>query len=192
VSTVPTEALLRWRGVALHPLRDTDLGWLRQAELGDYLAFRWRLRGEHVPPSEYAASLWSSTFVNFIVASDRRPNDPAGIISAYELDATSAHCKVAVAAFHASTRPPTFRGLLMTLDYLFTGWPLNKIYFDVPAFNVAQLAGGIREHVDEEGVLRHHVYLAGRYHDLHLWALYRHRWESLKASLPSWPTPGQQ
>jgi hypothetical protein len=172
--------------VSLHPLRDSDLGWLRQAELNEYLAFRWRHRGEHVPPNEVGPALWSSTFVNFVVASQRSPNEPAGIVSAYELDSTSAHCKVAVASFSAAMRSTTFRGLLLTIEYLFTGWPLRKVYFDIPSYNVAQVGRTLQRRLCEEGVLREHIYLDGRFHDLHVVALYRERWREWTSSMPGW------
>jgi hypothetical protein len=171
--------------VSLHPLRESDLGWLRQAELSEFLAFRWRHRGEHIPPGEIGPALWSSTFVNFVVASQGTPNEPAGIVSAYELDMVSMHCKVAVASFSATHRTVTFRGLLLTLDYLFAGWPLRKIYFDIPAYNVAQIGRALRTRLSDEGVLREHIYLNDQFHDLRIAALYRDRWREWKDSMPS-------
>lgn len=166
------------RRTRLVPLRLEDAGWLRSAEIDTYLAYRWRHRGVHPSPIDFASNLWAATFLNFVVFDTSNPGAPLGLISAYDIDQTSLHCKVAAASFTKGGHRHTFRGTLLTINYLFCGWPFDKIYFEVPGFNVGQFTGGLSRWLTEEGSLRRHLYFDEQLWDLHILALYRSAWNA--------------
>lgn len=163
--------------VTLVPLEPALLASLRNAELSEHLAFRWRHHGRHSSPAEFEAILWEC-LCNFIVLTNGRPT---GIVSAYEQDFVNQHCKVAAAAFSSGPSISTTVGALLLIDYLFQGWPFRKLYFETASFNRQQFATHIeRLPVQEEGRLSQHLFLDGAYHDLIVLALYREAWQAAR------------
>ena len=161
------------RLVALAP---HHLPALRQVELEESLAFRWRHHGSHPSPVDFESSLWAGALCHFLVLDSRE--DPVGLVSAYDADMANGHCRVAAASFRgkaSGTRIIT--GMFLLLDYVFFGWPMRKVYLESLAFNVPQFQSVVGSLMREEGRLEQHSFLGGSYHDLLVLAIYREDWE---------------
>ena len=61
------------------------------------------------------------------------------------------------------------------MDYLFTTWPLRKIYSEVLSFNYEQFRSGVGRNFQEQGRLREHYYMGGRRWDQYVIAVDRDR-----------------
>ena len=170
-------ARLRYRSVTLAPLVQQFMPRLRELELSEALALRWRHHGRHVSPTEHEQVLWNS-LCNFVVLLGQRP---VGIVSACDEDFSNGHCKIAVCAFPGESRAATLRGLLLLINYLFQGWSFRKLYAEVLSYNSSQFH--LRSHMGlvEEGRLTEHVFLDGAYHDLIFFSVTRRAWDSAKA-----------
>jgi hypothetical protein len=110
---------------------------------------------------------------------DSSADQPIGIVCAYGAELAHGYAYLAVADFRSAERAPLFfDGIAMFIDYLFTTWPLRKLYFESLEFNAEQFASVFVKLFDIEGTLRDHEFFDGRYWDLVVGALYRESWES--------------
>ena len=170
--------------VRLRALGPDDLDWLRAAETGAWLSFRWRLHGAHPHPQEYAEQIWAGTLALFVAesATDARP---LGILSAYQPDHRNGHCRVAAARLESSGSADALflAGLTMFFDYLFSGWPFRKLYLETPEFNIAQFRSALDRGVLQlEGRLREYVFLADRYWDVLFLSVSRQSWAEFRTT----------
>lgn len=151
----PGQARLRSRGTTLVPLAPEHLAGLRNLELAQGTAFRWRHGGAHPSPDEFAVGAWTDVLCTFLVFGDRA-GEPRGIVSAYAPDHVNGHCRVGSARFGDSAGPsPTFaRGVFLLFDYLFCGWPFRKLYLEVPQFNLDQFGSLTDTIAVDEATLR--------------------------------------
>lgn len=97
-----------------------------------------------------------------------------GFMYASEMRIRDGHCKIGVYIIPSERNMGI--GALATikfLKYLFEFNPLRKIYTEVYDYNEES----IRNHIDagfvEEGLLKEYRYHAGKYHDLHIFAISR-------------------
>jgi RimJ/RimL family protein N-acetyltransferase len=103
----------------------------------------------------------------------------AGLVVAYDANLQDGH------AYLGAISDPRFgvgtlEGVVLCLTYLFTMWPLRKIYLDAPEYNVPQFASAIeRGIVVEEGRLAKHRFYNGKYWDQCLFAIYREKYLEL-------------
>jgi RimJ/RimL family protein N-acetyltransferase len=159
------------------PWRPNTRSGSASLELQPQLALSWRHHGAHPDPVSYQASLWDGVQCSFLVVGppDR---EPLGLVTFYEPDLTNGHCKVAATRLDLRTRwsgVHTLTGVCLGIDYVFEAWPVRKLYFEVPEFNVPQFASAGRRLLVLEGRLVQHVWRAGRYHDLLIYSLTRDR-----------------
>lgn len=182
----PIDAKLAGRYVRLRAIEASDYGDLRRAETASELAFRWRLAGQSIPPEQYPSSLWNGVLAAFIYESIT-PSPGYGIINAYGADPRHGFAYVAAGAlrsFGGSLRSAvcSCEAIALFIDYLFAGWNLRKLYFDVAEFNAPQFASFL-DRCEREAALSRHLYLDGRFWDLYSFALWRDQWPSLRAVL---------
>ena len=72
---------------------------------------------------------------------------------------------------------------VLLVRYVFQCWEFRKIYLDAPAINYEQYKSGEKLGLfDVEGVLKDHMFVAGRFWDQYLLAVTRDHVESLMAS----------
>ncbi|HEY0638399.1 MAG TPA: hypothetical protein VGD67_12195 [Pseudonocardiaceae bacterium] len=162
--------------VRLRALTPHDLDWLRAAETDEFLAFRWRLRGAHPNPADYLDQLWNGALALFVV---ERADGPIGIVSAYQADHRNGHCRVAAARLSADEAGDGsfLAGLALFLEYLFTGWPLRKVYLETPEFTLPQFASAVdRGILRVEARLEEFMFLADRYWDVLFLSASRSSW----------------
>jgi RimJ/RimL family protein N-acetyltransferase len=163
------------RAYALRPLSAVDYEPLyRMLVTGDN-AWRWRFRGATPSPDEFVGLLWANSLVSFVLVD--RAGQAVGFSQVYGHDFRSgtAYLGLALDAQYRQ-RPHVLETAIMLLDYTFATWNLRKLYLEVPEWNLEQLAGGIGRYFVEEGRLREHEYLDGRYWDVVVLALYRDAW----------------
>lgn len=167
--------------VHLRPVEPADYAALRRFELDLTLGPRWRHRGSTPSPEAFVQSLWNGALAVYLVQGGHRP-DPLGLVTAYGQDLQSGFAWVAAARFDPDDHPaPFLLGLQAFTDHLFATWPLRKLYAEVLAPNLAPFASAAGSLFEEEGVLRDHAYVEGRYVDQHLLALTRERWLRARA-----------
>ena len=164
--------------VSLRPIVATDALWLREAELSEFLAFRWRHHGVHLSPEQYAEAMWTGVLCQFIVVSG---DSPVGIVVAYDPDFVGGHCKVGAAKFQPILTTRLVTGVTLLINYLFKGWPFRKLYLEVPEYNLPEIASAVDSLFAVEAVLREHVFLDGIYWPLHVLSTDRARWGEFSA-----------
>lgn len=184
----PSQARFHARSTVLVPLAPEHTAGLRNLELSEELAFRWRHGGAHPSPDQYAASVWMDVLCNFLVFdSSSGAGDPVGLVSAYQPDHANGHCRVAAARFipSATAGRHVLRGAMLLLDHLFRGWPFRKVYFEVPEYNLPQFSSGIGSLLTEEARLDDYLYLDGRYWSMCFLAITREHWASERQRVKS-------
>lgn len=176
-------ARLESQTTQLVPLAPEHLPALRQLELSEDLAFRWRHAGTHPSPEAYVASTWNDVLCSFLVFSTQDTSSPRGLVSAYQPDHVNGHCRVAATRLGSprAQNPAVMRGVMMLFDYLFKGWPFRKLYLEVPAYNLEQFESALTAVFTEEGRLSSYTFLDGEYWDLVFLSLSRDHWRDCRA-----------
>jgi RimJ/RimL family protein N-acetyltransferase len=169
--------------VALRPPESQDYARLRQLELSEELAFRWRFHGATPGPEEYAQSLWRGTLCQYLVMDVARSR-AVGVLSAYNADSRNGFCYVAGAKFDPKERTTLFlEGALLFLNMLFSGFNFRKLYLDTPEYNLAQLRSGIGRLFNIEGRLVDHWVVGDGHFDQVMMSVTRERWNELSPPL---------
>ncbi len=168
----------------LRPVIPDDIGLLYRWETGSPLAFRWRLAGQHLSPQAYAESIWSGVLAQFIIVAN---SHPIGIATGYGADFRHQFCYLAMARFdeheertNIGAAHLSVEAFTLLLNYLFNGWDFRKIYMDVPGYNLDQFSSLIGRLCTEEACLIAHLYLGGRYWNLHTLAITRETWNEFR------------
>lgn len=150
---------------------------LRQWELSGYLAVRWRHRGLTPSPQAFEETLWAGVIAQYLVA-EKSTGTVRGIVAAYDANFQSGYAHIAAAKFEAADCSlAVAEGSLLLVNHVFNSWPVRKLYFRLPEFNLRQIEGGLRRFAVEEARLAGHVFAGGRLWDEVTFALYRERWE---------------
>jgi RimJ/RimL family protein N-acetyltransferase len=166
-------ALLLGPAYELRPIDPGVMGFLYQLAISSEVGYRWRFRGAVPNYETFEASFWQGTLCQF-VAVDRATGQPCGHVICYNPEMAHGYASVAAVFLpgHIGTGAP-LQCVGSFVRYVFTVWPMRKLYLEVPSFNFGQLAAGRGRLFDEEGVLAEHDYYAGRYWDRHVLAVYR-------------------
>lgn len=111
-------------------------------------------------------------FAYFIIVSNDC-DEPLGFVYAAQYSPWDRHLYVTIYVSKASRRNivASEAGLLM-IDYLFSYYDLHKIYSIVYDYNTTSLEFQKKAGFIEEGLFREHRYYNGKFHDVHLMALY--------------------
>lgn len=169
----PASTLLVGPTFELTPVDPQAMSFLYHLAVSSEVGYRWRFRGS-VPNFEtFEATLWHGTLCQF-VAVERASGRPCGHVICYNPE--FAHGYGSVAAVFVPEHLGTGAGLQCVgsfVRYVFTVWPMRKLYLEVPSFNYPQFAAGEGRLFVEEGRLTAHDYYAGRYWDRHVLAVYR-------------------
>ncbi len=165
-------------------LRPPTVGFLNEvfdlASVGD---LPWLWRSERHQAEGFTRSLHMTNDVQFMIT-NRRSDEPAGLISAYELDQFHGLAHVTVALLPGSRlRVWPLEGVLLFANYLFTKFNLRKLCGRSTEQNFAQLRSGADHFFEVEGCLRNHLILNGRYQDLYLAAVSEERWREVGVPL---------
>jgi RimJ/RimL family protein N-acetyltransferase len=190
---VPTElplpSPLLGARVKLEPLAPNDYEFLYSLATSSSHPYRWRFRAFVPRIEQFVDGLWTDVLAQFVISS--RDGTKVGHVVAYGGDLRNANVGLAVIVRDdlVGSGAGVEAGYLM-IRYLFESWNLEKVYMDVPEFNMDFLGAGTDRYFTEEGVRRRHIYYAGTYYDLHHLAIfrdefnqYRTRVDALLASL---------
>lgn len=160
-------SLFAGRHVVLRPVEASDYGFLRSLETEPTAAIWYRHRGASIAPEQFATSLWAGVLNQFVVLA-RSDGKPLGVVVAYAADFRNQHARLASVLAPASRHTVFAADAIMTLvRYLFTVYPLRKLYMDVLSPNLVQF-GTLTNFFQQEGHFREREYYAGQYVDLHV------------------------
>lgn len=184
----PTPAAARaplvGRRAALRPVAPPDYDFLYRLSNDDRVAAFWRHRGRSVSPEQFAAVLWQSVLVQYLVTEAGYGERPLGLVAAYEADLRNGTAHLAMLlepGVHGQGWP--FEAGVLFLHHLFAMWPLRKLYAHVLTPIAETLDAALGRLFVEEGRLRAHEYVAGAWRDLHILAVHRADWDTLAGSL---------
>ena len=173
------------RTIFLKPIQVDDYALIQAAEMHPLIAQQWRFRGHTPSPEAWANALWSGVFAQFLVV-ERQTSNRLGLVMAYRHDAQNGLAHVGATSFSPDTKSPgVMLGLFMFFEYLFWTWPLRKLYFEVPEYNVSQFGSAIGRLVEIEGRFREHSFFGGKYWDEFILSLTRSKWDRIGPRLLS-------
>lgn len=113
-----------------------------------------------------------------------RTGELAGLLFSYAYHPFDLHCKLCLCMTPAFRRTGLagMAGAAFMAE-LFGAYPLRKIYALVYDYNAESLASNLQAGFEEEGVLRGYRFWAGAYHDCHVLAMTRERFDERLAPL---------
>lgn len=180
-ASIDSHPRMEGRRVRLMPIRAGDYDALRALEAGPSLGPTWRLRGATPGIDAYAQHLTDGVLAQFFVVdrgqSGAGPRAPLGLVSCYGPSMQDGHARIAVARISDEDLAGRFQeGIALFIGYVFACWPFRKLYADVAGYSLPQFRSLSGSLFEEEGVLRDHYFLNGRYWDQHILAIYRTTW----------------
>lgn len=150
--------------VRLEVIRPQDLSFLYSLAIDAEAGLTGRFRGTVPTQALFESTLWQGVLVQFVAKLSR--GEPIGLLTAYNADLNSGYCYLGVSVapkFHKTGLAA--EALLVFVRYVFATWNIRKIYCEIPAFNYGTIRSGEGTLFEVEGILKDHVYLAGRFHD---------------------------
>jgi RimJ/RimL family protein N-acetyltransferase len=140
--------------------------------ISEELNYLWRFRGGTPSFNQFVQSLEAGVLCQFVVTA-RDNNTPVGLVVAYNADLRNRFCYVAACLSpHLILSGVGVEAVLLVMRYVFHCWEFRKIYIEAPDLNFDQYRGGESLGLfTEEGRLRDHTYMGGRYWDMHILAL---------------------
>ena len=176
-------ARLIGRNVALRPIATQDYDLLYMAEHSDQLGPRWRLQGNTISPETYPQILWQGVTAQFAVVEAGQPR-PVGIVCLYNANHADQFAYFSVADLGVGGSPTRVsRGAVLFIAYVFKTWPFRKLYVQAMDYNLDQYSSMCGRVLQEEGRLRDHHFLEGRYWDEVTLAIYRDVWDRWEAKV---------
>jgi hypothetical protein len=152
---------------SIEPLGFASYEWLHRLLTSDSILGRWRDRGLVYRPEEWIDRLWAESVLQFIVKSNGRERE-IGLVTVYGHDPLARHARVA-AIFddERSTSGARIEGVVTAVGYAFLALDLNKVFAEVPEFNLPYFGSGIERYIHVEAHLHDYHWAAGR-----LWSMY--------------------
>jgi acyl carrier protein len=164
---------LRNGHVYLKPIAPSDYPLLQMLETVGDPAPRWRHRGVTPSPDQWAQVFWAGALVQFMVVGVQS-NKPIGRVVIYQPNFQDGYAYFAAMRFEPRDRSPLMvLGISLFLEYVFAYWAFDKLYMEVPEYNLDQFASGLGRFFQVEGRLRRHFRMGGRCWDQLILALYR-------------------
>lgn len=172
----PTNNAMVGRRVLLRPVTPGDASFINDLASTPASGAIWRWRGSPLTVDPIQA-LWPNTLGAFIVTSKEKA-EPVALAAASNGDLLSRTCMVNYVAHPGLDRTGWhLEGTLLFINYIFRVWEMRKIYGEALSHNAGIWSRSIgRGLAREEGRLREHILLDGRYHDLVYFAVYREPW----------------
>jgi RimJ/RimL family protein N-acetyltransferase len=168
--------VLRGLRVGLRPVVPQDYDWILRLSTLPELGFRWRHQPGTLNPEQLPTLLWQGVLAQFLV-DHNTTGDRLGLAVAYQANMAHRTAYVALALDPGAHRLGwPLEGFKLFMRYLFDAFDLRKVYAEAIDHNLAQYRGIVGRLAREEGRLREHLYVGGRYHDVHLLAFYRADW----------------
>jgi RimJ/RimL family protein N-acetyltransferase len=165
--------------VLLKPIEPRDYDFLYRLAVDPETGFRWRWRGGTPGGEDFNRFLWNQVTAQFIVL-ERRSGTQIGVVTAYGTNLRDRWTYIAVCGDpRAHHRGLGVEAVALFVDYLFTVWDFYKIYFEIPEYNLRDIAQGIEDYFELEGRLSDHLYHGGRRWAMHIYSVARDHWNEL-------------
>jgi RimJ/RimL family protein N-acetyltransferase len=169
----------RWRTRRVHLKRFEDADVAAYLELCSSLDVgrQFRFGGAAINPHAAMAAVWDGTLVH-LVGVGNRTRRRLGVASV-----TSADMRNGTAYLSIVGDPSVLgTGLMievagLAIEYVFQTWPFRKLYAEVPEYNLRTFGSVTKRFFRREGLLTEHVFLDGRYWDVHILATDRATWQ---------------
>ncbi len=118
----------------------------------------------------------------FIVKNDQLK--PIGFVYNYDFTLIDGHCKLVV-YINDEYRKTGIGGFVAIkfMDYLFTQYPLRKVYSTIYDYNQESLQSHIGAGFIKEGTINDYRYYHGSYHPIHYFSMDRKQFESTLGKL---------
>lgn len=163
--------------VQLAPLDPSHYSGLYEAALLPQSAHRWRWRGRTPSPEEFQATLYAGVTSQFVVlGQDRRL---VGLVVGYDEDPSRFHCHIGflrAPSADAGSPGALVEGIALFIAYLFDTFPYERLFADLPEYNLPLLAGTAGSLLRREGTMRRFYWHGGRHWDRILFSLAREDW----------------
>ncbi len=171
-------APLTGRRVRLRPVEARDYEWLYRLATAEGHGQRWRLRGATPSPEAFVTFLWQNTLYQAVIER-LDTHEPVGLVQLINVDQRNSHGYVSFLLEPAVVKSGwPLEGLMLFVHYVFTAWPLRKLYLESLSTSLEDYRSAVGPFLTEEGCLRDHEFIAGRWVDFHILALYRDTWEA--------------
>ncbi len=167
---------MRTSRIYLRPFNEElDSRWYYKLATSEDNLYRWRFRGTPPTWEVFTRTMFAGLFTQFVVESvhPKEGVDPRiGLVTAYNADFPNGTAYFGVITNRRLTGLG-FEATALFLTYLFLNWPFRKLYFEMPAYNQEFIMSGVDRYFKEEGRLKSHEFLLGRYWDHVTYAIYR-------------------
>jgi RimJ/RimL family protein N-acetyltransferase len=169
----------RWRTRRVHLKRFEESDVASYVELCSSLDVgrQFRFGGAAIPPPAVMSAVWDGTLVHLVGVGNRsrRRLGVASVTSADMRNGTAYLSVVSDPAVVGSGLMIEVTGL--AIEYVFSTWPFRKLYAEVPEYNLRTFATVTQRFFRREGLMTEHVFLDGRYWDVHVLATDRATWQ---------------
>ena len=146
--------------------------------IANNISYRWRFHGSIPSYEQFINTLHANVLIQFVVVLRPDPKRLAGMVVAYNGNLQDGYAYLG-AISDRSFGAGIIEGLFLLMRYVFTVWPVQKLYFETPSFNVVQFESAIRSGLMvEESRLKNHTYYDGRNWDYLTYAMYREQYEA--------------
>jgi hypothetical protein len=153
--------------VRLAPLEPTHYAVLYRAAVQPSSAYRWRWRGRTPSPDEFQATLFSGVTSQYVVVGGQ--GSLIAFLRASEDEATD--------------RGGMVEGIALFIAYLFETFPYERLFADVPEYNVPLLEATGAALLQREGAMRRYFWHGGRHWDRVFFSLAREDWAPIGQAL---------
>jgi RimJ/RimL family protein N-acetyltransferase len=177
--------------VRLVPVEPRHVGALYVAATEPGAGHRWRWRGRTPSPEDFQHSLFAGVTAQY-VAESVADGRLIGLVVAYDQDPSARHCHIGFLRCDAAagTGGAMVEALALFLDHLFRTFPFEKLFAELPEYNLPLVAGLPDELVVHEGRLAGFYWYAGRLWDRCHISVHRRAWEPVAAVLFGGPGAG--
>lgn len=159
------------RRVRLVPVGPAERAALFSLATNPELAFRWRSVGPGTHPRVFDRLMDENVLCQFGVCS----TSSTQLVGLVQCVAASFHHQTAQITVLLAPRVWgngwALEGVMLFMAYVFTGYPLRKLYFEIPEQNWSVLRRGASRLFSEEGVLIGHEWHLGLWRDVALYSV---------------------
>lgn len=140
-------------------------------------ATAWRSRGRIASPAEFEKLLWHDVAFSCVAiqtAATGGDGPLVGLVELFGLDEPNGHAQLSVAAFEGfTTSGLVVEAVALFLDEVFWRFNLRKVYAMLSDSSMAECGSMLDRFFDLEGRLAGHVFIKGRYEDIHITSMTR-------------------
>jgi RimJ/RimL family protein N-acetyltransferase len=152
-----------------------DFEWYYKLSTKIDSLLKWRFFGSPPSRDQFAQLLYASVHCQFVAElnTTRLDKDPRlGVVVSYNYDSYNNITYLGTITNGSSYGMGVVISTIF-IEYLFNTFPLRKIYFEMPEFNLKSIKSAVDRFFLEESRLKNHFFAYGRYWDYLTYALYR-------------------